>query len=590
MPHLALPTLTAYLRRKGYTVFQRDLNAEVYDYFLSRPSLENALARLRQDFGPDGSRRPIRRALPDPSSVNWAINQGPALIQKIDQAKQVFKSKAFYDGFAAREAFVTLVESLALSSMPYYPSNLDFNQFTSAHRMDTSSSLLQAVRDPVFNPFLDFFRNGILKDIEREQPDIVGISIPTIGSMLAGMTLASLVKKAGLKCHVTVGGPHITMLREQLPRTPQLFDLIDSAVVGGGEVPLLRIAQALENCGDGQPDFHAVPNLIYRAPGAEKRWEVRANPPDHSFDHRMLHTGEDDPQDDLPDFDGLDLTKYLGPDLVLPLQSAHGCYHGKCGFCNVGYGWDNSYRQLKAEQVVNQMLELKEKYGARHIFFVDEALTPKNLRLMSQLLIDKGSPIHWCGDVRFERSLTKDILDALGKAGCRMLLFGLETASPPIVDIMDKGTLVEVTSRILREGYEAGIWMHTFFFFGFPTETIENAQETVNFLYEHKQYVNSGSPGPFLLERYAPAHLYPDKFGVKRVIEHPERDLEIYFDYEVMSGMDEEMADRVSEALISSLPEKKFGQYYITDVYKLLYAGHLHEQGLPMPPWLIPEE
>jgi hypothetical protein len=149
---------------------------------------------------------------------------------------------------------------------------------------------------------------------------------------------------------------------------------------------------------------------------------------------------------------------------------------------------------------------------------------------------------------------------------------------------------VEVTSRILRDGTAAGIWNHTFFFFGFPTETIEDAQITVNFLYEHKDFVNSGSPGPFLLERYAPAHLYPDKFGIKRIIEHPERDLSIYFDYEAQSGMDEGMADRLSEALISALPEKKFGQYYITDVFKLLYAGRLHEQNKPMPPWLIPED
>ena len=589
MPHLALPTLTAYLRRKGLTVIQRDLNAEVYDYFLSKPALENALARVRQDYGPAGNRRPVRRALPEPEIVIRALTHGPDLIQKVEQAKQVFKSEAFYDGAACREAFFILVESLALASLPYYPSSLDFSEFNSAQRVDSSTRLLQAVRDPAFNPFLEYFRNGILKDIEREQPDIVGISIPTMGQFLAGMTIASLIKKAGLKCHVTVGGPHITMLREQLPRAPQVFSLIDSAVVGAGEVALLRLAQALEIAGESQPDFRNVPNLIYRQDSEQQRWVVNVNQPDHSLDHRVRGASEDDPQDELPDFDGLDLERYLAPERVLPLMTAHGCYHGKCAFCNVGYGWDNSYRQLQAERIVDQMLALHEKYGTRHIFFADEAITPKNLRQMSRLLAEKGDPIHWCGCTRFERSLSKDILESLEKGGCRMLLFGLETASVPIVEAMEKGTQVETMGRILLESTTAGIWNHTFFFFGFPGETIENAQDTVNFLYEHKHAIHSASPGTFLLERYAPAHLYPDQFGVKRIIEHPERDLAIYFDFEVVSGMNEEMAEQVVASFLSVLPQKSFGQYYITDVYKLLYSSRLHDEGIRFPPWLVPE-
>jgi radical SAM superfamily enzyme YgiQ (UPF0313 family) len=512
------------------------------------------------------------------------------LVQKVEQAKQVFKSEAFYDGDASREAFLALVQSLSLASLPFYPSSLDFNGFRSAHPVDSSTSLLQAVRDPAFNPFLEYFRNGVLKDIEREQPDIVGISIPTMGQFLAGMTVAYLVKKAGLNCHVTVGGPHITMLREQLPRAPQVFGLIDSAVVGAGEVALLRLGQALDNCEDGHPDFSKVPNLIYREESDKQRWVVRVNEPDHSFDHRMHKDSDDDPQDELPDFDGLDLERYLTPERVLPLMTAHGCYHGKCAFCNVGFGWDNSYRQLQAERIVEQMIALKQKYGARHIFFADEAITPKNLRLMSQLLAEKSSAINWCGCVRFERALSKDILESLEKGGCRMLLFGLETASVPIVEAMDKGTQVETMGRILLESTAAGIWNHTFFFFGFPGETIENAQDTVNFLYQYQTGIHSASPGTFLLERYAPAHLYPDKFNIKRIIEKPEKDLAIYFDFEVASGMDEDMAEQVLTSLENVLPKKAFGQYYITDVYKLLYSSRLHEQGVGFPPWLVPEK
>jgi len=588
MPHLALPTLTAFLRQEGLQVTQRDLNIETYDVFLSRRFLEGALERLRQVYHPNGRLKVPRRAAADPQTVQWAFAEGPALARRVESAKAVIRSEAFYDGPHCRDAFLTLVDSLRLASLPFYPSSLDFNSFTSAYPVDESSRLLQAVRDPELNPFLEVYRAGVIADLRRDPPDIVGISVPTMGQMLAAMTIAYLVKKAGLKCHVTVGGPHVTMLREQIAAAPQLFNLIDSAVVGAGEYPLLALAQALE----AGTSLSVVPNLIYRdASAPNARPTIRSTPPDHRFDHRVggPRQGGAEPQELLPDFDGLDLKRYLAPEVVLPLLTAHGCYHGVCAFCNVGYGWDNSYRQLQAEQIVGQMLELQRRYGTRHIFFADEAITPRNLKHMSALLIEKGSPIDWTGCTRFEKSLSDDILASLGQDGCRMLLFGLETASSPIVSAMEKGTQLETISRILRSGTAAGIWNHTFFFFGFPGETIENAQDTVNFLYAHQEYVHSASPGTFLLERYSPVHLQPAKFGVTRVIEKPEKDLAIYFDYEVAQGMDEEMAETVVSHLVSVLPEKQFGQYYIIDAYKLLYASYLKRQGKKLPPWLVPE-
>jgi anaerobic magnesium-protoporphyrin IX monomethyl ester cyclase len=155
---------------------------------------------------------------------------------------------------------------------------------------------------------------------------------------------------------------------------------------------------------------------------------------------------------------------------------------------------------------------------------------------------------------------------------------------------MAKGTQLKHMSRILRESTEAGIWNHTFFFFGFPGETIDHAQETVNFIFEHKHAIHSASPGAFALERYSPAHRFPQAYGVKRIIEDPDRDLAIYFDYEVESGMDEEMAELVVSRFVDTLPEKRFGHFYINDTYRFLYASHLRDHGIPFPSWLVAEE
>jgi len=291
----------------------------------------------------------------------------------------------------------------------------------------------------------------------------------------------------------------------------------------------------------------------------------------------------------MPDFDGLPLDRYLAPVLALPLLTARGCYFGKCAFCNVGYGEPESFSQLRANQLADQMMALHDKYGVKHIFFSDEAVTPRNLRDLSPILAEKGTPLHWGGCVRFEKVISQELLDNMYGGGCRMILFGLESASDAIMDQMIKGTQLEHMHRILRESSQAGIWNHTFFFFGFPGETLEDAQQTVNFLYDHKYHINSAAMGTFLMERYSPAHRFPASFGVKRIIEEPEKDLAIYFNYEVESGMNEQMAELVMDRFLETLPDKRYPQYYVSDVYRFLYASHLSDQDMPQPPWLVAE-
>ena len=572
MPHLALPTLTAYLRTHGVNVIQRDLNAELFDTILSRDYLRASLDRLRARYGPHAAGHTAARGpAPNPEAIQWALRNGPQLAAQVESAKHTLRSDAFFDGPVGLRAFQVIADCLDLASLPYFPASLQLQTYEAAAPVDSSRALLHAVRDPQHNIFLDLYRQGALREIEREQPDVVGISIPSMPQMLAGMTLAFLIKEAGLPCHVTVGGPHISMLREQLPQVPALFGLIDSAVVFDGEVALLRLTEALA----AGRDLGNVPNLIHRD-GERIVVNARKEPEKIS----------DLP---LPDFDGLPLDRYLAPKLVLPLLTARGCYFGKCAFCNVGYGEAESFSQLRAEHLAAQMMTLHERYGVRHIFFADEAITPRNLRALSPLLAEVGAPVHWGGCARFEKVVSKPLLQSMYDGGCRMILFGLESASEAIMQAMVKGTELPQMSRILRESAEVGIWNHTFFFFGFPGETLEDAQQTVNFLYAHKHYINSAALGTFLMERYSPAHVAPQSFGVKLILEDPDKDLAIYFDYEVERGMDDRMASLVEERFLATLPIKPYPQFYVSDVYRFLYASHLSERGLVRPPWLAQE-
>jgi anaerobic magnesium-protoporphyrin IX monomethyl ester cyclase len=568
MPHLALPVLTAYLRSRGVQVIQRDLNLDTYDTVLSRAYLEQVVERLHTEF-----KKVWRHRLP--VKIQRTLEQRAGIAAQVEQAKAVFRSPAFYDGETSLAAFGVIGRALELASLPFAPARLDLLKYEPASPVDSSRSLLQAVRDPQHNMFLHLFKRMILPDIEREQPDLVGISILTIGQMLAGMTLAHLVKQAGLQCHVTVGGPHISMLREQLPQMPALFSLMDSAIVFDGELPLLRLVEAL----DGESDLSDVPNLIYKA--GDQILTNPASPMPHK------HANE---TNDTPDFDGLPLTRYLAPELVLPLRTAHGCYHGLCGFCNVGYGGGKGFHPLPVDQVLEQIETLRQEYGVRHISFADEAIPPRTLRLLSAQLTAQDSPIDWCGCARFERALSKSLLEMVSRGGGRMLLFGLETASERMIEHMVKGTRRETMSRILKESSQAGIWNHTFYFFGFPTETVEDAQDTIDFMYAHQASIHSASPGVFVLERYSPVYLDPARFGVRRILEKPEQDLAVHFDYELESGIDAAIAQTIGKRLLDALPTKRFFQFYVHDVYRFLYVSHLHAQGQAFPLWLADGE
>lgn len=572
MPHLALPTLTAFLRGHGIQVTQRDLNIEVFDTVLTRRYIESALDRLRREYGPRAERAPARSAAAPRELVAQALRLGPKIAARIERAKQIIRSEAFFDGPIGLDAFTTVVDALQIASLPFFPAALEISTYRPAKTADSAANILSEVRDPQVNMLIDIYRRTVLADIEREKPDVVGISIPSMAQVIPGLTIAALIKDAGLPCHITVGGPHITMLRERLVKSEGFFSLVDSAVVFDGEAPLLQLCQAIATGGD----IAQVPNLIYRD-GDAIRVTARKEP------EKIGAL----PQ---PDFDGLPLDRYLAPHLTLPLMTARGCYFGKCAFCNVGYGEAENFSLMRSEILAEQMISLKKKYGAQHIFFADEALTPRTLRELSAILKRDGNPVQWGGCARFEKPITGELLQQMHQGGCRMILFGLESASEAIMNKMVKGTKLEHMHRILRESTAAGIWNHTFFFFGFPGETLADAQETVNFLYEHKHHVHSAALGTFLLEIDAPAHRFPESFGITRVIDPPEKDLAIYFDYEVGEGMDAAMAELVESRFMDTMPVKPFPQFYVNDVYRFLYACHLNSQGASLPPLLALQE
>jgi len=560
MPHLALPSLTAYLRNHGVEVEPWDLNIDTFDQILSKRHMDGILHRLRR------ARRLIDEEDVDSRleqarfrMMEWALQNGPRIARRIDWAKDVIRSQRFFEPEVSFEALSTITEGLRLASAPYYPSTLHLMGYNSAYPQDSTRAILTAVQDSDYNMFRPLFRRTVLPRIQQSAPDVVGISITSAHQVIAAFTLASLIKETGVNTHVTLGGKMITCWRELLPERKPLWNLFDSAIVLQGEQNLLQLIETLEQDGD----LSSVPNLLYR----EGR-SIRVNDPAPPRPAKSLPA---------PDFEGLPLERYLSPTPVIPLLASRGCYWGRCAFCNVGYGESKQFSENRPEEIAAEMMSLSETYDTPYIFFSDEALSPRMLKTLSQELIEANAELNWACCARFEPGITGEVLSRMRKAGCRMILYGLESGSQRVLDRMSKGTRLEVARRILEEGAEAGIWNHVFVFFGFPGETEEDAEETIQFFRDNRDVIHSGSSSTFLLERHAQVAQSPADYGVTRLIQHPEQDLAYYYDYQVSSGVTPEQAKEFEERFIDSLPDKPFPQFYFHDVYRFLYACHLPE-------------
>jgi anaerobic magnesium-protoporphyrin IX monomethyl ester cyclase len=557
MPHLALPSLTAYLRQRGIPVTQHDLNVEFFDAVLSRPTLATALATVQRRHRRLASARheaPLAQA--ELRHLETILPGASDLVADVDLAKSILRGPQFYEPDENLGAMLTVIDALQLASAPYFPSAVSWQGYQTLPSPDSTRGILRAIADLPHNPFSDFYQRRVIPQLLNEKPGLVGISLSSIHQVVPGLTLAAMIKSLDLGIHVTVGGKMIACWRDRLPANRDLLALFDSAVVGDGEFALAELAESLA---DGR-GLDGVPNLIYRDGDT-----IRANPVTYVPDLGALP---------MPCFEGLPLRTYLAPEVVLPIAACRGCYWRRCAFCNLGYGESRVFRARSAEMVAQEMVTQAEAHAARTFFFVDEALPP---RLMAELPAAIGRhavEASWAACARFEPALDAPLLRRLAGAGCRTLMFGLESGSARVLERCRKGTRPDTIRRVLRASARAGIWNHVFVFFGFPGETREEADETTRFVRELLPSIGSVAGGTFVLEQYSDVYEHPEAYGVTRIEREAGSDLAFRYDYAVSEGQTAEQAEDALGRFSEMLEAERTPRVFLDDVYNLLYASH----------------
>jgi radical SAM superfamily enzyme YgiQ (UPF0313 family) len=413
--------------------------------------------------------------------------------------------------------FATLyLEDLSDFIIEMVDPNFGFSRY--AERIAMSANSFDELYNILNNPtsFVGELMTDLLKQkMEETKPTMVCLSVPFPGNLLAALTCGKWIKTNYPGVTVVMGGGYPNTELRSLS-DPRVFECVDFICLDDGELPLLQLIKLLDNeidtsqlkrtfaCSNGVVEYHNQCTL-----------------PD--FKQNVIGT---------PDYTGLNLKKYLSViQLTNPmhrlwsdgrwnkLTMAHGCYWGKCTFCDISLDYIKRYEGSTAKVIVDRMETLIAQTGERGFHFVDEAAPPALMKSIALEILSRNLVVSWWANIRFEKSFNYDLCRLLAASGCIAISGGLEVASDRLLKLIDKGVTVEQVSQVNSHLNKAGIMVHAYLMYGFPTQT---DQETIDSLEVVRQMfeaniLQSAFWHQFAMTAHSPVGLNPEKFKVKNV-------------------------------------------------------------------------
>lgn len=348
--------------------------------------------------------------------------------------------------------------------------------------------------------------------IERHQPQLVLLSVPFPGSVYAAFRIAQTIKQKYPQIKIVLGGGFVnTELRELTD--PRIFDFFDFITLDAGERPLLALIEHLQ----GRRSAERLVRTFIRNADNKVQYQHWLEP--------------DVPFEEIgtPTWVGLPLDRYLSLlDMLNPMHRlwsdgrwnkltiAHGCYWKKCSFCDVSLDYISRYETASASLLVDRIEQIVAETGQTGFHFVDEAAPPKALKALAEELIRRNVTISWWGNIRFEKTFTPELAELLADSGCIAMSGGLEVASDRLLKLMQKGVSVEQVAQVTRGFTEAGILVHAYLMYGFPTQTLQDtvdALEYVRQLFENG-CIQSGFFHRFTCTVHSPVGKDPAAYGI----------------------------------------------------------------------------
>jgi hypothetical protein len=353
-----------------------------------------------------------------------------------------------------------------------------------------------------------------LQTLAAHQPQMVLLSVPFPGTVYAALRMAQSIKLHHPQVKIVLGGGYVNTELRSL-QEPRLFDFVDYVTLDAGERPLLALLEHLQ----GKRSAQRLVRTFTRD-GAEVKY-INFAEPDIAFD-----------EVGTPTWDGLPMQQYLSLlDMLNPMHRlwsdgrwnkltvAHGCYWKKCSFCDVSLDYISRYDAASASTLVDRIERIVAETGQTGFHLVDEAAPPKALKAMAEELLRRRISISWWGNIRFEKTFTPELAQLLADSGCIAMSGGLEVASDRLLSLMQKGVTVDQVARVTQGFSHAGILVHAYLMYGFPTQTVQDtvdALEYVRQLFVHG-CIQSGFFHRFACTVHSPVGMNPQDYGVQLI-------------------------------------------------------------------------
>ena len=533
-PYPATAYIKGFLNTKNIESVQADLGIEVILALFSKKGLQDLFQVFNSKFDESYSENAKRIfALQDEyvktidSVIAFLQGKNPTLALQICQEDFLPEASRFEQLEELDWAFGTMgtqdkakhlatlyLEDISDFIVECVDPNFGFSRY--AERLGRSANsfdeLYQALQqEPTY---IDSVLLSILKvKIETIQPSVFLISVPFPGNLYAAFRSAQWLKNHHPEIKILMGGGFANTELRSLS-DERVFEFFDFISLDDGELPLELI---IENIESGLNSEFKRTFLLENGKVVYKN-----NSPRH--DYKQSHVG-------TPDYSDLLLDKYISViEIVNPmhrmwsdgrwnkLTMAHGCYWGKCTFCDISLDYIKIYEPIAAGILCDRMEEMIAQTGQTGFHFVDEAAPPALMRELALEILRRKLAVTWWTNIRFEKSFTKDLCLLLKASGCIAVSGGLEVASDRLLQLIDKGVTVEQVAKVTRNFTEAGVMVHAYLMYGYPTQTI---QETVDSLEMVRQLfeagvLQSGFWHQFAMTAHSPVGMYPEKFGVTK--------------------------------------------------------------------------
>lgn len=535
-PYPATAYLKGFLNTKNISSFQADLGIEVILALFSKEGLQNMFAYAdnsgkicTENTSRIFSLSKIYIRLID-EVILFLQGKNPNLARQIaagnllpqasrfdqtDDLEWAFGNMGIQD--KAKHLATLFLEDIADFIKEAVDENFGFSRY--AERLGQSANSFDELYDQLSAPltYIDQLTLPILKNkIEQTQPKLICFSVPFPGNLYSAFSCAQFIKTNYPAIKTAMGGgfPN-TELRSVTD--VRVFDFFDFITLDDGELPIELLFSNISNPSVSNPNFNLFKRTLLLEEGS-----VLYNNFSLRKDYPQEKTG-------TPDYSDLLLDQYISViEIANPMHSlwsdgrwnkltmAHGCYWGKCTFCDISLDYIGNYQPVAAKLLVDRMETIIAQTGERGFHFVDEAAPPALMRELALEILRRDLTVSWWTNIRFEKSFNFDLCRLLQASGCIAVSGGLEVASNRLLELIQKGVTVEQVAQVTRNFTEAGIMVHAYLMYAYPTQTI---QETIDSLEMVRQLfeagvLRSGFWHQFALTAHSPVGMDPAAYGV----------------------------------------------------------------------------